>query len=306
MDYQANDTISLLNESYTFQSVSGKNINFEKSVSNMPFFFRSNNAQSRESLCVHAGGEITYTTPVKFLQASLPYTMLLFVKSGEANILYQEETLLLSKNDIALFPAGRDLRFTTSHTPFSYVLFYISGTICKDFLPLLCGKNHYYKKKHSSDSIFFRLLPSILNLLPSMDDISGLHLSTMLHLALSSLVDAKEQEASHARLPKHVAQMKQIFDTDYQNPHPLEELENTIGINKYRLCRDFSKSIGTPPVQYLTQVRLRQAEYLLRSSNLTIHEVGSAVGIDNTTHFINLFKKNAGITPLQFRQNHSH
>lgn len=306
MDYQAKNIISLLNTSYTFQSISGKNISFEKSVCDMPFFFRSDSSQSREYLCVHAGGEITYTAPVKFLQASLPYTILLFVTSGEANILYQEENLLLSQNDIGLFPAGSDLRFTTSRTPFSYALFYLSGTICKDFVPLLCGKNCYYKKKHSSNGILFRLLPSILNLLPSTDDISGLHLSTMLHLALSALVDAQEQDVSHTRLPKHVAQMKQIFDSDYQNPHPLEELENAIGINKYRLCRDFSKFIGSSPVQYLTQVRLLQAEHLLRSSNLTIHEVGSAVGIDNTTHFINLFKKNAGITPLQFRQNHSH
>jgi len=53
-------------------------------------------------------------------------------------------------------------------------------------------------------------------------------------------------------------------------------------------------------------VRINEAKHMLRFTNLTIHEIGSAVGIDNTTHFINLFKKNAGITPLQFRQKHCH
>ena len=45
---------------------------------------------------------------------------------------------------------------------------------------------------------------------------------------------------------------------------------------------------------------------LLRTTTLTIREVSAAVGIENTTHFINLFKKDAGITPLQFRQSSLH
>lgn len=40
---------------------------------------------------------------------------------------------------------------------------------------------------------------------------------------------------------------------------------------------------------------------LLESTNLRIHEVGSAVGIDNTTHFINLFKSLTGLTPQAYR-----
>ena len=56
----------------------------------------------------------------------------------------------------------------------------------------------------------------------------------------------------------------------------------------------------------LNRIRLKAARTLLRTTTLTIREVSAAVGIENTTHFINLFKKDAGITPLQFRQSSLH
>lgn len=306
MEYQADYTASLLNNSYVFQSISGKNMNFESIVQDMPFFYRSNTTKSRENLCIHAGGEITYTSPIKFTQSPLPYTMLLFVTAGEATLSYHNHPIDLTKNDILLLPSEAELKFASTLTPFTYTIFYLSGTVCEDFCPLLFGMRDYYKKNHDSDSILFRLLSSISKQLVSTDPVSTLHLSAMLNLTFSSLTDDLIKNDSISRLPKHVALMKQIYDTDFQNPHPLEALEETIGINKYRLCRDFSKYIGFTPVKYLTQVRLTEAKHLLRFTNLSIHEVGSAVGIDNTTHFINLFKKNAGITPLQFRQNHRH
>lgn len=306
MEYQATHTQALLNQSYTFQSVSGKNTSFQSSINNMPFYFRSDDSLSRNHLCVHAGGKITYTVPVKYTQEKLPYTLILFITQGEASITFRGHTQILSEHDIVLLPSDNSLLFSTTHTPFSYHVYYLSGTVCQDFYPHLCTEHGFYQKNHSADSILWRLFSSIEALLPSESPLASLHMSAMFHLFFSALADANEQEILHARFPKHVAEMKQILDSDYQNPHPLEELEQTIGINKYRLCRDFSKHIGISPVQYLTQVRMREAKHLLRFTTLTIREVGSAVGIDNTTHFINLFKKNAGITPLQFRQAHSH
>lgn len=306
MEYQAAHTASVLNSSYTFQSVSGKNADFCGSITNMPFFFRTDTSHSRSCLCVHAGGEITYTVPAKYSHTSLPYTLLLFVTAGESTISCQNHTLTLTKDDILLFPADSALHFSTSRTPFSYAIFYLSGTVCNDYVPVLCSDQYFYHRKYSPNSILWQMLPSILSLLPQSTPSSTLHLSAMFHLLFSSLMDLHEKELSQADLPKHISQMKYILDSDYQNPHSLEELEQTLGVNKYRLCRDFSKHLGISPIQYLNQVRIKEATRLLRFTNLTIREVGSAVGIDNTTHFINLFKKNTGITPLQFRQTHIH
>lgn len=305
MDYQAEHTKAILYRAYTFQSVSGKNADFPSSISGQPFFFRTCESASREALAVHAGGQITYTVPLKYEQNALPYAMLFFICTGEGTFSFQNHEIFLTPDTLLLFPADTPLQFATSHTPFSYCVFYLSGSVLKDHLPQLCGERGFLKKSLAETTIPRRLLSDLLEQIASPEDVSVLHLSTIFHLILSCLLADKKKAESSSALPVHVEKMKQIFDSDYQTSHSLEELESRLGVSRYRLCRDFSGHIGTSPVQYLNQVRLTQAKHLLLSTDLTIHEVGSMVGIDNTTHFINLFKKNTGITPLQFRQTYT-
>lgn len=304
MIYQTEYTASLINEACSFQSVSGKNTNFLQSISRQPFRFCSCTLQARESLCLHAGGEIAYTVPVRFLQAALPYTLLLFVTDGKGDVRIGTEDFAVSADDMLLIPAGECWHFSTTHTPFSYYAFYLSGSVIDDYLSRICTGSFYYKENFCNANVHIRhLLPAIREQLCSDTDDASLHLTTLFHLIFSILLDSVQKETTSAHIPAYVIGMKQIFDTDYAGSHPLDALEHQFDISKYRLCRDFSKYIGISPVQYLNQIRLAEARHLLRTTDLTIREVGISVGIENTTHFINLFKKNAGITPLQFRQN---
>ena len=54
---------------------------------------------------------------------------------------------------------------------------------------------------------------------------------------------------------------------------------------------EFSAAFHTSPLQYLQEKKIEAAKSLLLSTDDPIHEVGSMVGIDNTNHFIHLFKK---------------
>lgn len=96
--------------------------------------------------------------------------------------------------------------------------------------------------------------------------------------------------------------MKELFDNEFQEPYTLEYLEHHFDQSHYRLCGEFSQYFGKSPIQYLNHRRNQEAKVLLLSTNMAIHEVGSSVGIDNTNHFINLFKKETGATPLVFKQ----
>ena len=89
----------------------------------------------------------------------------------------------------------------------------------------------------------------------------------------------------------------------YAENHSLEYFEQTLGISRYRLCREFSATFHTSPLQYLQGKKIEAAKSLLLSTDNPIHEVGAMVGIDNTNHFIHLFKKHTGVTPFVYRQN---
>ena len=116
------------------------------------------------------------------------------------------------------------------------------------------------------------------------------------------LIEHIEEGPIKKKLPPYLLEMKALFDLDYQQNYTLDELEELFSISKYRLCREFHASFGSSPLQYLNEKRIDIAKDLLLTTDYRIHEIGSLVGIDNTNHFINLFKKKTGMTPLAFRR----
>lgn len=104
------------------------------------------------------------------------------------------------------------------------------------------------------------------------------------------------------QIPSYIREIKLMFDENYQETYSLADLERRFETSRYRLCREFTHYFGRSPIQYLNHRRIEAAKVLLVSTNLSVHEVGSSVGIDNTNHFINLFKKETGATPLVFKQ----
>ena len=107
------------------------------------------------------------------------------------------------------------------------------------------------------------------------------------------------------KLPKHVALAKNIIESRYYEPLSLDELQSQVKINKHQLCRDFTRYLGQPPLKYLNHYRIGKAVNLLLMTDDTVHSIGDTVGIANTTHFINLFKAQMGLTPQQYRNIYS-
>ena len=48
--------------------------------------------------------------------------------------------------------------------------------------------------------------------------------------------------------------------------------------------------------------RMKKARTLLRETDQTVETVAAEVGYENVEHFNRLFKKNYGLTPVQYRK----
>lgn len=107
---------------------------------------------------------------------------------------------------------------------------------------------------------------------------------------------------SLVRIPTYLVQIKKLLDTDYYTNHTLEELETTYKTDRYRICREFKLHFQISPIQYLHQVRMKNAQLLLREKDMKIHEIAYEVGYENVNHFIHHFKKTAGTTPAEYRK----
>lgn len=75
------------------------------------------------------------------------------------------------------------------------------------------------------------------------------------------------------------------------------------GLNYEYFSRNFKKATGKGFSDYLSLVRLTEAERLLLSTSKTVTEIAYDTGFSSASHFIKAFHKQKGSTPKQFRKN---
>lgn len=84
-------------------------------------------------------------------------------------------------------------------------------------------------------------------------------------------------------------------------PLRLAEVATAVGASPAHLQRSFRAAFGTSIIAYVQAERLRRAQYLLRTTDLPIHAVAEAVGIQSQSAFTRLFQREIGISPSRYR-----
>ena len=97
-------------------------------------------------------------------------------------------------------------------------------------------------------------------------------------------------------------QVLDYIDRHYAKGFSLKYLaEQVFFINHTYLSHLISERTGVGYAQYLQQVRVKKAKEFLANGNLSITEVAALAGYNDTSRFIQVFKKNTGATPKKFR-----
>ena len=82
--------------------------------------------------------------------------------------------------------------------------------------------------------------------------------------------------------------------------HSVASLALVAGMSRTAFARTFAEVMGTSPLRFVTNVRLRYAENLLLSTNLPIKAIAASVGLSRS-YFSRAFRNAHGQDPLSFR-----
>lgn len=97
--------------------------------------------------------------------------------------------------------------------------------------------------------------------------------------------------------------VKKYLDSEYGDEFTLDRLARMSRYNKYTLIRDFKQKYGSTPIDYLQNVRIENAKYLLVNSDMLIAEVATEVGYHSQSYFNQVFKKLVGVSPTKYKKN---
>jgi len=98
--------------------------------------------------------------------------------------------------------------------------------------------------------------------------------------------------------------LREVKDYIMYNLHrniSLDELASVACVSSYHFCRQFKKSTGKSPNQYVVQERINKAKKLL-SSGMTVSQTAATSGYQSTSHFIKIFKRHTGFIPSQYQK----
>lgn len=247
-----------------------------------------------------SGGSIKALTPFSFDIRSLDCYMLLYTRSGCGKLLIENQVHTLTEDSLLFFDCHNRFRLDIATSPWNYDILFFTGKLLPDYYDMIPQKISIIPvPPHSETAFHFEklLLFAAGNGLSSQLTVSALINTVITGCILRQL--SEEENTPH--IASYLIQMRDLLDAEFQQSYSLDELQECFHVSKYKLCREFGAAFGMPPLQYLNRKKMECAKHLLLTTSLKVHEIGSRVGIDNTNHFISLFKKFTGFTPSEFR-----
>lgn len=105
-----------------------------------------------------------------------------------------------------------------------------------------------------------------------------------------------------AKKRSYVEDSLQYIENNYDHSFSIQEIADSLGLERTYLYRLFKKATGFSPQEYLLDYRIRKACELLQNTDLPIAQISRSVGYEDSLYFSRLFKQYMKSSPSSYRQ----
>jgi AraC-like DNA-binding protein len=103
---------------------------------------------------------------------------------------------------------------------------------------------------------------------------------------------------------RHLLRAKDLIDARYRDPLDVPALAQAARLSPAHFSREFRRTFGETPYQYLLTRRLERAAALLRSTDHSVVDICFAVGLSSVGSFTTSFGRAYGMSPTAYRTEH--
>jgi AraC-like DNA-binding protein len=100
---------------------------------------------------------------------------------------------------------------------------------------------------------------------------------------------------------RHLLRAKDLADARYFERLTVADLAQAAALSPAHFSREFRRTFGEAPHQYLLTRRLERAAALLRNTDRAVTDICFAVGLTSVGSFITTFRRVYGVAPLAYR-----
>lgn len=234
---------------------------------------------------------------------------IMYIRRGNRKAFVKEHTyymrsgnlLFIDKNTLhkTQYVSDEYERFVINFTD-DYVL-----TSVKENMDILFEQRIYAPQKTSSiDKLFF----AIFNEWDKMrkgDKLASDNVKCYVNLLLTHFICNHSKYAyNDAKLDNPaIERLVNYMNNNFMYPITLDEAAKYLKLSPAYLSKLFLKHTGFGFLEYLKILRIENGKHLLATTNISIKQIASQSGFNDSNYFATVFKNETGVSPLQYRKN---
>ncbi len=225
----------------------------------------------------------------------------LYCSEGEGTVNIEGKRYILRENEAITIPRSQRHSYYANDTdPWSILWFHFKGSDT-EYYPLKEGKIVRFQSNRTKNRMmyFFDLLFQTLD--GSYTERNFIYISKVLDLILAETY-IKEKIGEINEPNKHVTNIVRFMYAHLGEPLTLERICDEFGLSKSYVNAIFLRSAQRAPMDFFTNLKIREACNALRSSDRYIYEIAQGLGYKDQYYFSRLFKKIVGVSPKEYRE----
>ena len=270
-------------------------------------------------------GRVTEKTGWSHSGRSMIANLLVIIHSGSCKISINGTEYTYKKGDIAIVP--KDVIYSPITDSFcEYTFFHFNGDMIErsendvnvtpfDEVPHGKPTYGYTARKEDDGELYFDYKISLGNQMQTIELLVRKCVNTRLNyeskqqlllaIQFSEIMfhisqAFCEEFSTQSNIPPQLNKILSYIKENYTSPISLDDICKNMNMSKQYCMRIFKKHMHTTINDYILDLRMRHAAYLLSSTYMNVSQTADYLGFSDTSYFSKVFKKYYGVAPSDY------